>query len=153
MGHDFSGECASRQPKHRLVRFLMINQFAATKAAAHLQVLLMEDLVMAINVVSEKIIGLKEAIRLLPKTNDTKTLHVSTMFRWILRGLRAKDGFVVRLESVKIGGRICTSQEALQRFFDRLSGNLHEVTPPTVTSRQRLRQIKAAEEELRRAGI
>ena len=75
------------------------------------------------------------------------------MFRWILRGLRAKDGFVVRLEAVKIGGRLCTSQEALQRFFDRLSGNQLVVTLPTITSRQRLRQIKAAEEELRRAGI
>jgi hypothetical protein len=49
--------------------------------------------------------------------------------------------------------RLCTSKEALQRFFDRLSGNQQVVTPPTITSRQRLRQIQRAEEELRRAGI
>jgi hypothetical protein len=67
--------------------------------------------------------------------------------------VRAKDGLVVRLECVKFGGRLCTSREALQRFFDRLSGNQQVVAPPTVTRRQRLRQIKAAEEELRRAGI
>lgn len=108
---------------------------------------------MALDVFSEKVIGLKEASQLLPKTTGNKTVHFATLFRWILGGLKAKDGFVVRLESVKIGGRLCTSQEALQRFFDRLSGNQQVVTPPTITSRQRLRQIKAAEEDLRRAGI
>jgi len=113
----------------------------------------MEDVVMAIDVFSEKVIGLKEAIRLLPKTSRNNNLHYSTMFRWILRGLRAKDGVVVRLESVKIGGRLCTSKEALQRFFDRLSGDQQVVTPPTFTRRQRLRQIQRAEEELRRAGF
>lgn len=108
---------------------------------------------MAIDVFSEKIVSLKEAIRLLPKSPRNKRLHVSTLYRWTLGGLRSKDGMIVRLESVKIGGTTCTSQEALQRFFDRLSGDERVVIPPTLTRRQRLRQIELAEEELRRAGI
>jgi hypothetical protein len=109
--------------------------------------------VMAIDVFSEKIVSLKEAIRLLPKSPRNKRLHVSTLYRWTLGGLRSKDGMIVRLESVKNGGTTCTSQEALQRFFDRLSGDERVVVPPTLTRRQRLRQIEQAEEELRRAGI
>jgi hypothetical protein len=64
---------------------------------------------------------------------------------------------VVRLETVKMGGTACTSLEALQRFFDRLSGDTTVVTPPTPTMRQRNkereRRIRAAEEELRKYGI
>lgn len=108
---------------------------------------------MAIDVFTEKVVTLKQAIRLLPKTSRGNDLHVGTLYRWILGGLRSADGMVVRLETIKVGGTTCTSQEALQRFFERLSGNLSVVTPPTVTSRQRLRQIEQAEEELRRSGI
>jgi hypothetical protein len=43
--------------------------------------------------------------------------------------------------------------EALQRFFDRLTGNQSIVTPPTITQRQRLREIERAEEYLRRHCI
>ena len=39
----------------------------------------------------------------------------------------------VRLETVKLGGTACTSLEALQRFFDRLSGDTTVVTPTTIT--------------------
>jgi hypothetical protein len=127
--------------------------FAAVETAAEVQVLSMEDVCMAIDVFSEKVISLSEATRLLPKSPRNKKLHVSTLYRWMLGGLRSKDGMIVRLEMIKIGGTACTSQEALQRFFDRLSGNTAVVTPPPITRRQRLRQIKQAEEELRRAGI
>ena len=108
---------------------------------------------MAIDVFSERVISLKEATGLLPKSPRNKKLHASTIYRWSLGGLRSKDGMVVRLEVVKVGGTTCTSQEALQRFFDRLSGNSTVVTPPAFTERQRLRRIEKAEEELRRAGI
>jgi hypothetical protein len=57
------------------------------------------------------------------------------------------------LEMVKVGGRSCTSEEALQRFFDRLTGDQKVVTPPTITQRQRLREIERAEERLRGYGI
>lgn len=108
---------------------------------------------MAIDVFAERVITLKEAIALLPKSPRNKKLNISTIYRWTLGGIRSKDGMRVRLEVVKIGGTACTSQEALQRFFDRLSGDPTVVTPPTQTARQRLRQVRQAEEELRRAGF
>ena len=41
---------------------------------------------------------------------------VDTIYRWATKGMR---GF--RLETIRIGGTLCTSHEALQRFFDRLT--------------------------------
>lgn len=108
---------------------------------------------MAIDVFDETVVSLKEAIERLPKTSRNKKLHTSTMYRWIQRGLRSRDGMVIRLEIVKVGGNTRTSLEALQRFFDRLSGDVEVETPPTLTRRQRLKQIEAAERELERAGI
>ena len=108
---------------------------------------------MAIDVFTEKVVTLKQATRLLPRSTRDNHLHVSTLYRWAIGGVRSKDGMNVRLETVKIGGIAYTSQEALQRFFDRLSGDTAVITPPTITSRQRLRQIQRAEEELRRAGL
>ena len=42
--------------------------------------------------------------------------HVSTLYRWATAGCRG-----VVLESIQVGGTRCTSREALQRFFERLS--------------------------------
>lgn len=108
---------------------------------------------MAIDVFQETVLTLAEAAKRLPKTRPGRKLHVSTLYRWIMGGCKSRDGMIVRLETVKIGGTTCTSIEALQRFFDRLSGDVTVVTPPTLTRRQRLRQIKAAEKELERHGI
>jgi hypothetical protein len=41
--------------------------------------------------------------------------HVSNLYRWALDGLRG-----VKLETIRVGGTLCTSREALERFFDRL---------------------------------
>ena len=108
---------------------------------------------MAINVFNEKVVSLHEAIKLLPNTPARKKLHISTVFRWIQKGLRSKDAAIVRLEIVKIGGKTFTSQEAMQRFFDRLSGDPNVVTPPTETQLQRLKRSQAALEELIRMGL
>ena len=40
-----------------------------------------------------------------------------TLYRWSAKGIRG-----VRLETIRVGGSLCTSVQALQRFFDRLSG-------------------------------
>ena len=85
-------------------------------------------------------------VRWLPRRRKGKRPHVSTIFRWALRGVRG-----IRLETIRIGGTLCTSEEALVRFFQRLSGE--EPALPTKTSRARRREIARAERELERAGI
>lgn len=70
---------------------------------------------MAIDVFTERVVTLTEATRLLPRRRAGKKPHTSTLYRWATRGLRG-----VQLETVQVGGSTCTSQESLQRFFDRL---------------------------------
>lgn len=43
----------------------------------------------------------------------------STIARWGFRGVRTLGGDVVRLEIVRIGGRVMTSEAALLRFIAR----------------------------------
>lgn len=108
---------------------------------------------MAIDVFSETLMTLAQAAKRLPKVKAGKSPHVSTLHRWRLRGCRSRDGMVVRLETIKVGGTTCTSLQALQRFFERLSGDTAVVTPPTMTMRQRQRRLERAKEELGKAGM
>lgn len=108
---------------------------------------------MAIDVFGEQVVSLSEACKQLPKRGSGKRPNVSVLYRWAQGGLRSNDGLVVRLETIQVGGCKCTSLEALQRFFDRLTGDVATVYPPRATTRQRMAQIRRAEEELRKAGI
>jgi len=108
---------------------------------------------MAIDVFAETVVTFAEAASRLPRLRHGRKISMPSLYRWAQAGRRSPDGCVVRLETVKIGGSTCTSLEALQRFFDRLTGDISVVTPPSRTQRQRLLAIERAERELNRAGI
>jgi len=63
----------------------------------------------------ESLITLTEAARLLPRMNG-KRIAVSTLWRWATAGVRG-----VRLETRRLGRRILTSAEALERFTAALA--------------------------------
>ena len=69
-----------------------------------------------IDLKSESIVSLSEAGGFLPRRRSRKRPQPATLYRWASAGLRG-----VRLETIQVGGTLCTSIEALQRFFDRLS--------------------------------
>jgi len=106
----------------------------------------------------EELIGLTEATRHLPKV-DGKKVCVCTLWRWCRLGLRG-----VFLEYVRVGRKICTTREALLRFFSELA-DLDDRIPPVagsrppglkrlpLTSRQRQRALAEADAVLERAGI
>lgn len=91
---------------------------------------------------SERIVSLSEAAALLPRRRQNRKPHVATLYRWSQRGCRG-----VVLETIQIGGTKCTSVEALQRFFDRLSGAPCARTPGDSARRQRV------DRELRSEGL
>ncbi len=83
--------------------------------------------------------------------------HASTLWRWCREGLHG-----VRLEYLKVGRRIVTSREALDRFFERITeadqaayADRHPIQPshtsPTKASQDS--SLAAAERELTDAGI
>lgn len=104
---------------------------------------------MAIDPLSETIVSLTEAARLLPRRRGGKKVHVSCAYRWTTAGCRG-----VILESIQIGGTRCTSREALARFFAALSKQ-SGVQPSASSYRspaRRQREVAAALAELERAG-
>jgi hypothetical protein len=78
--------------------------------------------------------------------------HFSTVFRWALKGCRAPDGTVVRLEALRLGGRWVTSHEAVQRFALALTPCL-EATPTPRSAGKRQKASERAGRELEKLGI
>lgn len=61
-------------------------------------------------------ITLAQAAKLVPSSRVDKAVHPGTLYRWSRCGLNG-----VRLETTQVGGTLCTSEEALGRFFDALT--------------------------------
>ncbi len=101
----------------------------------------------------EEILSLSEACAALPQI-EGKRPHISTLWRWCNRGIRG-----VRLEHVRLGHRMCTSREALNRFLNALTADSERsaVSTPGRPVRspepQRLRAIAEAESALGEEGI
>lgn len=100
-----------------------------------------------IEISEEHLLSLREASRRLPSARSGKSVHVSTLYRWTTRGVRG-----VRLETVRIGGTVFTSQEALQRFAAKLS-SADEPNLRNTDSNERSAPTAAAEEQLRGLGL
>jgi hypothetical protein len=69
-----------------------------------------------IDTTAEDVLTLAQAADGLPRRRAGRKTDVSTLYRWSTAGCRG-----VLLETIQVGGTRCTSREALQRFFERLS--------------------------------
>ena len=69
-----------------------------------------------IDTTAETVQSLAQAAHELPRRRGGRKTHISTLYRWATSGCRG-----VILETIQIGATRCTSREALQRFFERLS--------------------------------
>ena len=45
----------------------------------------------------------------------------NAVWRWCRRGVRSRTGQIVRLDHIRVGGRIFTTEDALHRFFAAVS--------------------------------
>lgn len=107
---------------------------------------------MAIDSREEECFTLVNIRRFLPATTRSgKPPHHSVIYRWITRGLKARDGSVVRLEALICGGATCTSREAIERFFAELTARagLSAASPAAISRRERERISR----ELKRLGL
>ena len=69
-----------------------------------------------IDIALETVITLAQAADELPRRRRERKIHLSTLYRWTTCRCRG-----LLLETLQIGETRCTSREALQRFFERLS--------------------------------
>ena len=96
-----------------------------------------------IDIVNEQMIPLSK----IPAWCEKQLGHPSTVHRWRLRGARGS-----KLETVLVGGRRYTSQEALLRFFDHTTTAGDGVSSPQHNVHQRKRKIEDAEAYLKSEG-
>lgn len=85
-----------------------------------------------VDTTNETVISLAQAADELPRRRRGRKTHVSTLYRWTTSGCRG-----VILETIQVGATRCTSREALQRFFERLSAGVQAGASPGDPSRLR----------------
>lgn len=104
---------------------------------------------MAIDITCEQVVTLTQATRHVPARRKGKKPAVSTMYRWSMGGVRG-----IKLETLMVGGTRCTSVQALQRFFERITAATDgTLTSSSTMNRRRAAQVRAADRELDAAGI
>jgi len=99
---------------------------------------------MSIDLTTETPKALAKAAKTLPGG----AVHVSTIHRWRMKGVRG-----VRLETFLRGGIRHTTDEAIERFFEAVTAAADGDDTPVRTSRQRQRAIEQAERACEQAGI
>jgi hypothetical protein len=96
---------------------------------------------------------LAKAARRFPPNRNNRPVTLSCVLRWVLDGVRANGGEIVKLEAARCAGRWLTTASAIQRFLSRQ-------TPDTTDRRALPRPLHAhgraseqAARELERHGI
>jgi len=106
-----------------------------------------------IDLTREQALRLDEIAKLVPPSRGAGHTHVSTVYRWIVRGATTPSGRRVRLDATRIGGKWVSSREALLRFQAQLTPPLdHDIRAPQSATARR-RASERAEAELARVGI
>jgi hypothetical protein len=100
-----------------------------------------------IDFATETVIPLTQATARIPRRRGGKKTHVSTVYRWTTVGCRG-----IVLEWLMVGGTRCTSIEALQRFFDRLTAGVSGSERPERGASSE-KQMDRVERELDRIGL
>lgn len=105
-------------------------------------------------ILSESVLSLAAAAKLLPPVREGRPINPATIHRWVRSGVRGPDGKRIYLEGVRVGGCWATSREAIQRFTDALTTrpDSSAVIPPR-SAKQRQRASDRAAAELAAAGI
>ncbi len=96
-----------------------------------------------INPRSEKLLSLADITKLpwLPKTSKGRRVAVSTVWRWAIHGVRGGK----RLETVRVGGTLFSSEAAMERFIEQTS-SITELPPEPKLDREieaRLKKLRA----------
>ena len=94
---------------------------------------------------------LTSASKMLAEFHGGRPIHVTTLARWIHRGHRTRTGTRIKLEAVRLGGKLLVSRAAILRFIQ--AQQPAEQEPPTVRSPgERQRADAVARAELEAAG-
>ena len=93
---------------------------------------------------NEELIALKDVSDLLPRRRWGRRPSFTCVWRWATQGCRGQ-----RLETLRVGGTLCTTKTALEVFFRALT----EDDKTSRMTRQSQREIEKVDEMLRQEGL
>jgi hypothetical protein len=101
----------------------------------------------AVDHASDQLLRLNDVPKLkwLPRRRGGARLHVSTVYRWAATGVRAPDGTVIKLHTVRCGGTLCCTEADVREFFASLSRHDSATATPTPAPRSPSARARAAE--------
>jgi hypothetical protein len=104
---------------------------------------------------SEGLIGVAQAARLVGTFRNDKPTHPSTISRWMLSGFGLPGGRIIKLEHIKIAGRLATSKPALLRYLAAQQTDTNDgvVIPASRSPAARRRASEDAGAELEKRGV
>jgi hypothetical protein len=108
----------------------------------------------SLRILDETRIDIDEALRRLG--TEENPIHFTTFYRLTKRGLKAPDGARKTLEHLRVGGRLITSVEAIERFVAATNGidlGGESAAASPVRTKRRQRELDRVDAELAAAGI
>jgi hypothetical protein len=100
------------------------------------------------------LVTIARAARFFPSFKTEGATHVSTLTRWILRGLPDGKGGRVKLRAVRLPGGWATTQEWIERFLEALTDCRTEPAGAAPrTPNQRRKAAERAGRELDQLGL
>lgn len=99
---------------------------------------------------SEGLIGLADASKILGEFNGGRGVHAATFTRWIKRGIQLSDGSRLKLEAIPVAGRLCTTRPAIVRFLSRQREPIeqNDLISRSPTVRRKAAEVAARELEV-----
>src|SRR3954468_1648243 len=96
-----------------------------------------------------------KAAQLIPSFRSDRPTHSATVIRWMLEGVRLKDGSRLKLEAVRLPSGWVTTPSAVQRFIDRLTADRTSQPAPALTQKPvaRARAVAQADAKLVTLGF
>src|SRR4051812_37266287 len=84
---------------------------------------------LAVEIATGRGLGLAEAARRLPPRRGGRPVSASTPTRWAGGGVKVDGDRRVRLEAMRVGKKLVTSEQALIRFLSALATPADVATP------------------------
>src|SRR4051794_11661958 len=101
--------------------------------------------------------GLRPAktAKMFPSFRGDRPTHSATVVRWMVEGVRLKDGSRLKLEAVRLPSGWVTTPSAVQRFIEALTADRsgEPALPPVRTTVARTRAVERADKALAAAGF
>ena len=109
----------------------------------------------SLRVLDETRIDIEEAQRRLG--TDDNPVHFTTVYRLMSRGLKTPSGERAYLEHLRVGGKLITSVQAIERFVARTNGIDPDAPEPVqvapALSKRRQAELDRVDRKLEAAGI